>query len=597
MAKSSAENHQPQSNPYIHEPNFNPIRHFIDTLLKCNNLDQIKQVHARIAIYGMFHNLIVINKLLYLYAYSRSLKDAHALFDVMKERDAVTWSVMIGGFAKVRDYFNCFKTFRDYIRSGLVPDNYTLPSVIRACRDDKCIRFGKLIHQISFKFGLESDEFIAAALVDMYANCDVIDDARQLFDKMPKRDLTTWTVMVSAFAKSGNPSESLVLFDSMIDEGFVLDKIAMVTVVNACAKTGAMNKARLVHDYLLWRNFSIDVILGSAIIDMFAKCGNVDYARVIFNGMNRKNVVTFSTMIAAYGYHGRGKEALDLFMLMLRSNVAPNGVTFVSLLYACSHGGLVEDGLRIFDSMSVDYSITPDVKHYTCMVDLLGRAGRVSEAFELIEKMTIEKDEGLFGALLGACRIHGEVELAEKAVKSLVEFDNRNPSHYVLLSNIYARAGKWREMAGIREVITRLKLKKVPGWTWVEVGNVVYRFGVGDWTHVESKRIYDKLRILGEKIELVGYVPNTDFVLHDVDEEVKVGMLYAHSEKLAIAFGLLSANEGSSPIRLTKNLRVCGDCHTFCKFVSRVERRVIVLRDAKRFHHFRDGVCSCGDYW
>ncbi|XP_047326733.1 pentatricopeptide repeat-containing protein At2g33760-like [Impatiens glandulifera] len=286
MAKSSANNHQPQTKPYIQEPNFNPIRHFIDTLLKCNNLEQIRQVHAHITIYGLYHNLIVVNKLLYLYTYSKSLKDAHALFGVMKERDAVTWTVMIGGFAKVRDYFNCFKTFRDYIRSGLVPDNYTLHSVIRACRDDKHLRFGKLIHQITFKFGLQLDEFIVAALVDMYANCDVLDDARHLFDKIPKRDLTTWTVMVSAFAKSGNLSESLVLFDSMIEEGFVLDKISMVTVVNACAKTGAKNKARLVHNYLLWRIFSIDVILGSAIIDMYAKCGNVEYARVIFDGMS-----------------------------------------------------------------------------------------------------------------------------------------------------------------------------------------------------------------------------------------------------------------------------------------------------------------------
>ncbi|XP_047320941.1 pentatricopeptide repeat-containing protein At3g24000, mitochondrial-like [Impatiens glandulifera] len=257
MAKSSASNHQPQTKSYIHEPNFNPIRHFIDTLLKCNNLEQIRQVHAHITIYCMYHNLIVVNKLLYLYAYSKSLKDAHALLCVMKERDAVIWTVMIGGFAKVRDYFNCFKTFRDYIRSGLVPDNYTLPSVIRACRDNKHLRFGKLIHEITFKFGLQLDEFIVAALVDI---------------------------------------ESLVLFDSMIDEGFVLDKISMVTVVNAGAKTGDMNKARLVHVYLLWRNFSIDVILGSTIIDMYAKCGNVDYARSL-QKMNHPNIVNLTQVI------------------------------------------------------------------------------------------------------------------------------------------------------------------------------------------------------------------------------------------------------------------------------------------------------------
>ncbi|KAI8573631.1 hypothetical protein RHMOL_Rhmol01G0292000 [Rhododendron molle] len=238
-----------------------------------------------------------------------------------------------------------------------------------------------------------------------------------------------------------------------------------------------------------------------------------------------------------------------------------------------------------------------DVKHYTCMVDLLGRAGRLNEALNLVEDMSVEKDEGLCGALLGACRIHNRIELAEKAAKSLLELQSQNPGHYVLLSNIYAKAGRWEDVAKIRELMTHRRLKKNPGWTWIEVDNKIHRFSVGDHTHSWSNEIYKMLEMLIEKLELAGYVPDTNFVLHDVDEELKQGMLYSHSEKLAIAFGLISTPEGT-PIRITiKNLRVCGDCHTFIKFVSAIAKRSIIVRDANWFHHFEGGACSCRDYW
>ncbi|XP_059668701.1 pentatricopeptide repeat-containing protein At2g33760-like [Cornus florida] len=572
-------------------------KYYISTLLSCKSLGQIRQVHAQVAVNDMLQDLIVANKLLYVYTRYKYLDDAYSLFCRMEERDSVSWSVMVGGFAKIGDYMNCFGTFRGYIRSGKQPDNYTLPFVIRACRDTTDLQMGRLIHQIVYKFGLHLDRFVSAALVDMYARCRVIEDARQLFDKMQKRDLVSWTVMIGACAECGNASESFVIFDRMRQEGVALDKVAMVTVVNACAKLGTMHNARLVHDYI-WRNkFSLDVILGTAMIDMYAKCGSVDSAREIFDRMKERNVISWSAMIAAYGYHGQGREALDLFPMMLRSGVLPNRITFVSLLNACSHAGLVKEGLQFFNSMWEDYSVSPNVKHYTCMVDLLGRAGRLDEALDLIEDMkTVEKDAGLWGALLGACRIHCHIELAEKAAKCLVELQPRNAGHYVLLSNIYAKAGRWEDVAKTRELMIHRKLKKIPGWTWIEVDNMIHRFSVGDSTHPRSREIYEMLKSLSTKVELAGYIPDTNFVLHDVDEELKLGFLYAHSEKLAIAFGLITTPPGT-PIRITKNLRVCGDCHTFSKFVSAITHRVIIVRDANRFHHFKEGACSCGDYW
>lgn len=592
--------HQPllsRSCPPVTDPSNSDLLHsfdpkiYVSALINCRNLPQIKQVHTQVVVNGMLKNLTVINKLIYMYSLYKTLNYAHALFDGMKERDPVSWSVMVGGFTKAGDYMNCFDTFRQLIRFGSPLDNYTLPFVIRACRDTMNSQLGRTLHQICCKYGFDSDQFVSASLVDMYARCKMIYCAQNLFDQLPKRDLITWTVMIGAYAECGNPNVSLDFFNCMIEDGISPDKITLVTVVNACAKLGAMHKARFVHDYFRRRNFSLCVILGSAMIDMYAKCGSINSAREIFDQMKEKNVITWSAMIAAYGYHGQGKRALDLFPLMLSSGLAPNRITFTSLLYACSHSGLVEEGVKIFTLVK-----EPDVKHYTCVIDLLGRAGRFKEAFELIDKMEVEKDEGLWCALLGACRIHGRIELAEKAAESLLELNPQNPGHYVLLSNIYANVGKWEKVAKIRALMTHNNLKKIPGWTWIEVNNGIHQFSVGDRSHRDSEEIYEKLKSLILKLELAGYVPDTNFVLHDVDEELKREVLYSHSEKLAIAFGLLSTREDTC-IRIRKNLRVCGDCHTFSKWVSSVEKRVIILRDANRFHHFESGVCSCRDYW
>lgn len=569
---------------------------YISALLRCRNIFQVRQVHARAVVNGALSNLIVANKVMYMYVHYKAINDAYELFDGMTVRDSVSWSVMVGGFAKIGDFMNCFGTFRELICRGLTPDNYTLPIVIRACRDRMDMVVGSLIHGVVLKFGLIFDHYICASLVDMYAKCKATEAAHVLFDEMPKKDLVTWTVMIGAYAECGNASASLDLFDQMRREGIIPDKIAMVTVVYASAKLGATHKAAIVHDYISMMNFSLDVILGTAIIDMYSKCGNLKSAREIFDRMQEKNVISWSAMIAAYGYHGQGRKALDLFPMMLSSGILPNKITFVSLLYACSHTGLVEEGLELFNSMRSDYAIKPDVKHYTCMVDLLGRAGRLVEAEKLIEDMRIDKDAGLWGALLGACRIHKNMELAEKAAKSLLELQSENPGHYVLLSNIYANAGRWKDMAEIRDLMTQRKLKKLPGYTWIEVENKIHQFSVGDMSHPWSKEIHGMLNNLIKKLELAGYVPDINCVLHDVDEEVKLGMLSTHSEKLAIAFGLIATPEGAT-IRITKNLRVCSDCHTFCKFTSAVTERLIVVRDANRFHHFNEGVCSCGDYW
>ncbi|MQM05163.1 hypothetical protein Taro_037973 [Colocasia esculenta] len=568
----------------------------IFALLSCRSLAQLKRVHAQVVCTAILAVPSVANKLLYVYTRHGALADAHGLFRTMGERDKVSWSVMVGGFGKAGDHRNCLVMFREFVRSGSRADSYTLPAALRACRDTSDSNMGGTIHQLACKVGMDADLFVSAALVNMYARCGLVVDARKLFDGMPARDLVTWTVMIDGYAEGENPVDALALFDRMLLQGVRPDKVTMVTVVSACAKLGALHKAKTVHDYILGKKFPLDVILGTAVIDMYAKCGSVDAAREVFDQMKEKNVISWSAMISAYGIHGCGKEALELFPVMLQNGVLPNQITFISILYACSHAGLVDEGRQFFYSMARDYNIEPDVKHYTCMVDILGRAGRLGEAMELMDGMTVEKDEGLWGALLGACRIHRDMSLAEKTAASLLELGPKNPGYYVLLSNIYANAGRWEDVAKVRELMTSRGLKKTPGWTWIEINSETHRFNVGDKAHPQAAQIYQMLRSLSRKMELAGYVPDTNFVLHDVDEELKAEFLYTHSEKLAIAYGLVATPQGTA-IRMVKNLRICGDCHTFCKLLSAVEQREVVVRDANRFHHFKEGSCSCGDYW
>ncbi|KAK4480836.1 hypothetical protein RD792_011687 [Penstemon davidsonii] len=545
---------------------------------------------------GLIQNLPIANKILHIYTLRGAIQSASALFCEITEKNPVSWSVMIGGYAKAGDYINCYSTFREYMRFGNGLDNYTLPIVIRVCRDTSNLQMGRLIHAVVFKYGFHSLVIVGSILVDMYAKCKAIEDARKVFDEMSKRDLVSWTVMIGACTECGNAHEALDLFDRMKVDKIVPDKIAMVNVVNACAKLGVMQKATNVHDFIKRMKISLDVILGTALIDMYAKCGSVELAREIFDEMREKNVVSWSAMIAAYGYHGEGQKALDLFHMMLERNFVPNKITFVSILYACSHSGLVEEGLHLFSLMENEYGVKPDVKHFTCVVDLFGRAGKLYKALKLIEDTNIKKDTGLWGALLGACRIHGRVELGQKVAESLLELEPENAGHYVLLSNIYAKDGRWKEVAKVRELMTHRRLKKIPGYTWIEVDNKIHRFSVGDNSHYLSNEIYMELETLNEKLKVAGYVPDTDFVLHDIDEELKLELLNTHSEKLAITFGLIGTTKGTT-IRITKNLRVCGDCHTFIKFVSLITDRMIVVRDANRFHHFKEGACSCRDYW
>ena len=316
----------------------------------------------------------------------------------------------------------------------------------------------------------------------------------------------------------------------------------------------------------------------------------------IFDAMPSRNVVSWNAMIGGYAMHGEAASAVQLFHSMLKCKQKPDMVTFTCVLAACSQAGLTEEGRRYFNEMQKEHGISPRMEHYACMATLLGRAGKLDEAYDLISEMPFEPDGCIWGSLLGSCRVYGNVDLAEVAAEKLFCLEPQNAGNYVLLSNIYASKKMWEGVNRVREMMRDVGLKKEKGCSWIEIKNKVHMLLAGDDSHPMMAAITEKLKQLNIEMRRLGFVPSTDFVLHDVEEQEKDDILAVHSEKLAVALGLISTSPGT-PLRVIKNLRICDDCHEAMKFISSFEGRELSIRDTNRFHHFRDGKCSCGDYW
>eukprot|EP01018_Ginkgo_biloba_P019070 Gb_40766 [translate_table: standard] len=560
------------------------------------SLQQGMEIHVYIIKGGFDLDVFVKSALVAMYAKCGSLESARHVFDKMSQRDAVSWNAMITGYTQNKHYDEALKLFWQMESEGVNPTKYTITSVLSACAGIVDLQQGKDIHDYISRSGLEFDVFVSNALIAMYAKCGSIKDAYDVFNKMLQRDVVSWNAMIAGYAQNGFCADALELFSEMELRGVEPDLVTIASVLPACTHLAALQQGKEIHAYMITSGFNPDVFVDNAFIDMYAKCGSIENARQLFDRMSHRDVVSWNVTIMGYGMHGHGQEALSLFSHMQKAFVRPDDITFMAVLSACSHAGLVDEGWQYFDIMSRDYHIIPSVEHYACMVDLLGRAGCLDEAQNFIKKMPFEPNAIVWRALLGACKIYCNMELGEHVAERLLELEPEYAGNYVLLSNIYAAAGRWDDVTKVRAVMKDRGVKKCPGCSWIEIKSRVHSFVVGDRSHPQSKKIYALLDSLALQMEEAGYVPDTNFVLHDVEEERKEQLLYHHSEKLAIAFGLLNTCPGT-PIRVTKNLRVCGDCHTATKLISKIFKREIIVRDSNRFHHFKDGLCSCGDYW
>eukprot|EP01018_Ginkgo_biloba_P011610 Gb_41341 [translate_table: standard] len=559
-------------------------------------LEQGKKVHGCIIKLNFKSHVFVCGVLVDMYAKCGSIEDARQVFDEMTQRDTVSWNGMVAGYTRHGYGEKALAIFYQMHLACMTMDQFTFGSIFKACGRLAALEQGKQTHGCIIKMGLESHDFVASALLDFYAKCEEIEDAHQVFDKVSPRNVVSWSAMIAGYVQQDRDEEAFTLFYRMLREGLKPNHVTFASVLRACSSSAALEQGKQVHAYIIKNGLISHVVLRNALVDMYAKCGNVEEARLMFNKMSQRDVVSWTTMIEAYGKHGCGKEAIKLFEQMQLAGLKPNHITYMAVLSACSHAGLVEEGWHYFNTMSQNHGIASTAEHYACIVDLLGRAGLLEEAYKFISKIPFPPSADIWGALLGACRIHINVELGKCAAEHLFELDPQNSGHYVVLANIYAAAGLWEGVAKVRRIMKERSVKKVAGYSWIEINKRMHVFATGDRSHPKMEDIYAAIGTLAGQMKDLGYVPDTNFELHDIEQQQKEQTLFHHSEKLAIAFGLISSPPGT-PIRIVKNLRVCGDCHTATKFISKIVGREVVVRDAKRFHCFKDGFCSCGDYW
>ncbi|KAL2318087.1 hypothetical protein Fmac_031963 [Flemingia macrophylla] len=577
----------------------------LSLLTSCETLLRLTQIHALILKLGLHRNPLVLTKFA---ATSSHFDAAHYAASFIfpdddrpaPHRDAFLFNTLIRAFAHSAAHSKprALRLYSAMLRHDVPPNKFTFPFLLKACAGLADLPLAKTLHSSVVKFGFDRDLHVRNTMIHMYCCCgDAAESAQKVFDGSPRRDSVTWSAIIGGYARAGNSARAVALFREMQVTGVCPDEVTMVSVLSACADLGALELGMWLESYVERKSITKSVELCNALIDMFAKCGDVDRAMKVFREMEvMRTIVSWTSVIVGLAMHGRGLEAVSVFDEMVEQGVEPDDVAFIGVLSACSHSGLVDKGRYYFNTMQNRFCILPKIEHYGCMVDMLSRAGLVNEALEFVQAMPIEPNQVIWRSIVTACHARGELKLGETISEELIRREPMHESNYVMLSNIYAKLLRWEKKTKVREIMDVKGIRKIPGSTMIEMNGEIYEFVAGDKSHDQYKEIYGMVEEMGREIKREGYVPTTSKVLLDIDEEDKEDALYRHSEKLAIAFVLLNTPPGT-PIRIVKNLRVCEDCHSATKFISKVYNREIVVRDRNRFHHFNNGLCSCGDFW
>ncbi|CAI9093204.1 OLC1v1028644C1 [Oldenlandia corymbosa var. corymbosa] len=572
-----------------------------------------RQVHAIVLKTGFCACVYVANALITMYSRRNSsprMEEAWKVFNRMEFRNVVTWNAIIAGFQERGECIGAMTFFITMCRDGVWFDRATILSVVSAfwgSQDEKlsgCLKCCLQMHGVAVKTGFVFDVSVATALLNAYSRLgggEVVGACYQLFLETTEgyRDIVLWTGVMTAFAER-NPEGALMLLNCLRREGLEPDCYAFSTVLKACGSGMfvADKHALAVYCQAIKAGCTNVIVLQNALIHAFARCGSIAFAREVFDGMLKRDVVSWNSILKAYALHGQGKEALGVFKLMVLDDVEPDATTFTAILSACSHSGMVKEGTEIFHNMFKKYRVFPRLDHYASMVDILGRAGHLQEAVKMIREMPVAPDYVVWSAFVGACRKHGETQLANFGLSKLKELDPEKSLGYVLLSNLYCSSGSFDNARLIRKVMEGLGIKKQTGLSWTEIGNQIHEFASGGRTHPLGDTILANTKDFIEKLKKMGYVPETSLALRDVEEEHREEELYYHSEKLALVYALMmNAADFSGSIKIMKNIRICPDCHNFMKIASELAQKEIVVRDSNRFHIFKKGLCSCNDFW
>lgn len=571
---------------------------FVHLLKACSNvpaLEHGKLIHAHLMESGLKLDLCLGSTLVDMYAKCGNLEDACLVFDRLPMRNLVTWSALISGYAHQGYGQEALQLFQQMQEEGLMADKVMFVSLLQACSSIAALEQGKQIHAHIIQSGFEVDLFVGNILVDMYAKCRSLEDAQMMFCRMPKQDVITWSALIHGCAHDGQGQVALQLFQKMQHMGLEPNGVTYICVLKACSIIAAFQQGKQIHSQIIECGFESQLFIGSTLIDMFVKCGSLEDAQRVFERLPERDVVTWSALIAGYAQHCNYVMSVQCFEAMQQTGLKPNGVTFLCLLSACSHLGLVENGCFHFRKMKEEHGLSPTIDHHNSMVDVLGRGGLLMEAEDLLETIPFRSNLVGWTSLLGSCKTHRNVTLGRRCFDCIVTMKDESARSYVLMSSIYIHAGMRADAEKVEEMRRCVNLWKKPAKAFIEMDSQVHDFTVGDTTHPQIDAIHEKLGTLNVQMREEGYVPALDLILDPLSNEEKEDALCGHCEKLAIAFGLISAPQGTT-IRVAKNLRMCADCHNVAKIISKIELREIVVTDAYCIHHFKDGVCCCKEF-
>ncbi|KAK4488646.1 hypothetical protein RD792_004415 [Penstemon davidsonii] len=578
------------------ESNYRNICNHILDSSRLKNVLKGQLIHAHVIKSGLQIVPLVCHHFINFYAKLQLPDYSDQIFSETHFKSSTTWSSIISCFTQNELPIRGLEYFKLMLRNDRVfPDDHIFPCVTKSCAMINGYGLGQSVHCLALKVGFDVNVYVGSSIVDMYAKCGRLGDARKMFDEMPERNVVSWSGMIYGYAQMGEDDEALKLFKSALWEGMHVNDFTFSSVIRVCGNSTLLELGKQMHSLCLKMSYDESSFVGSALISMYSKSGVIEGAYQVFDEVLDKNLGMWNAMLIACAQHAHTRSVFDFLKKMENSKMKPNFITFLCILYACSHAGLVSEGKYYFNLMK-DHKIEPGSQHYASMVDLLGRAGKLDDAMKLIDEMPMQPTESVWGALLTGCRKHGNTELASSVADRVFELGPVSPGLHVLLSNAYAASGRYQEAAKARKMLKDRGQKKETGLSWVEEGNRIHSFAAGDRRHELSEEIYKKLEELLENIERDGYVADTSYVLQEVGDEEKNLTIMYHSERLAIAFALITFPP-ERPIRVMKNLRVCGDCHVAIKYISKCVGRVIVVRDNNRFHRFDNGNCSCGDYW
>ncbi|XP_058083625.1 pentatricopeptide repeat-containing protein At2g46050, mitochondrial [Magnolia sinica] len=483
-------------------PNYITFISVLGACLRLNDIEIGKQLHCLIIKVGFSSNGFVGSALVDLYAKFGNVGDARQVFDKIQSRDLVLWNVMVSCYAFNGLGREAFGVFRSMMLEGIMGDDFTFSSLLSSCSSSGSCQLGKQIHGFIIRLALDLDVLVTSTLVDMYAKNGLTEDARKAFDRMRTRNVVSWTTMIVGYGQNGEGKEAMELFKLMLQEGLKPDELTLASLLSSCSNLAAVNEAVQLHGHVIKNGLGTFMSIGNGLINAYAKCGCIASAFESFSSVSNPDLVTWTSMISAYAFHGLAREALEIFEEMLREGLRPDRVVFVGVLSACSHAGLVDEGFHYFDSMRRDHRIMPDSEHYTCMVDLLGRAGHLERAHSILVNMPYGPTPNALGAFISACRLHGNIRLAKWAAEMLFELEPDEAVNYAVMSNIYAAAGSWRDVARVRKMMRNVSDYKIPGCSWTEIGSKVHTFVSHDKSHPQALEIYAILELLVSLMKL-----------------------------------------------------------------------------------------------